>query len=179
MSPTEPRAGIPPNRPDWSDPPYEHKAQYYETDGMGIIHHSNYLRWFEEARVDMLDRLGIGYEVFERHDCASPVLSVSCQYQTMTRFAETVQITVSIRHYTGVKLTLAYTVRDKATGVVRCTGESRHCFLNRTTGRPVALPRVWAEAHTILQAAYNRQQAALAAELAESAGPAEPVRPTE
>ena len=32
--------------------PYEHKAQYYETDRMGIIHHSNYIRWFEEARVD-------------------------------------------------------------------------------------------------------------------------------
>ena len=27
---------------------YNHKAQYYETDQMGIIHHSNYLRWFEE-----------------------------------------------------------------------------------------------------------------------------------
>ena len=35
--------------------PYEHKVQYYETDGMGIVHHSNYIRWFEEARVDLLE----------------------------------------------------------------------------------------------------------------------------
>lgn len=138
--------------------PYEHKAQYYETDGMGIIHHSNYLRWFEEARVDMLEQLGIGYEVFEQHDCASPVLHVSCSYLTMTRFAETVQIAVSIRRYTGVKLTLAYAVRDKTTGVLRCTGESQHCFLNRTTGHPVALPRVWAEAHQVLLTAYHQQK---------------------
>ena len=34
---------------------YEHKAQYYETDQMGIIHHANYLHWFEEARIDMMD----------------------------------------------------------------------------------------------------------------------------
>ena len=34
--------------------PYDHKVQYYETDGMGIVHHSNYIRWFEEARVDLL-----------------------------------------------------------------------------------------------------------------------------
>ena len=42
--------------------PYEHKVQYYETDGMGIVHHSNYIRWFEEARVDLLEQLGYGYD---------------------------------------------------------------------------------------------------------------------
>ena len=35
-----------------------HKAQYYETDQMGIIHHSNYIRWFEEARVGFLEEIG-------------------------------------------------------------------------------------------------------------------------
>ena len=40
---------------------YEHKTQYYETDQMGIIHHSNYIRWFEEARVDFMDRCGFSY----------------------------------------------------------------------------------------------------------------------
>jgi len=150
--------------------PYEHKAQYYETDGMGIIHHSNYIRWFEEARVDMLEQLGIGYAVFEQHNCASPVLSVSCHYRTMVHFAETVQIQVSICRYTGVKLVLAYAIRDKATSVLRCTGESEHCFLNQKTGYPVALSRVWAEAHNILLDEYNRQKdAAKVAETIEDA----------
>ena len=44
---------------------YEHKTQYYETDQMGIIHHSNYIRWFEEARTDLLRQMGIGYEEME------------------------------------------------------------------------------------------------------------------
>ena len=52
--------------------PCEHKVQYYETDGMGIVHHSNYIRWFEEARVDLLEQLGFGYrdliDVIEGHD---------------------------------------------------------------------------------------------------------------
>ena len=34
--------------------PYCHKVQYYETDRMGVTHHSNYIRWMEEARVDLL-----------------------------------------------------------------------------------------------------------------------------
>ena len=37
--------------------PYEYKAQYYETDQMGIIHHSNYIRWLESARIDYLEQL--------------------------------------------------------------------------------------------------------------------------
>ena len=44
---------------------YDHKVQYYETDGMGIVHHSNYIRWFEEARVDLLEQLGFGYDRIE------------------------------------------------------------------------------------------------------------------
>ena len=52
--------------------PCEHKIQYCETDGMGIVHHSNYIRWFEEARVDLLEQLGFGYrdliDVIEGHD---------------------------------------------------------------------------------------------------------------
>ena len=38
--------------------PYTKTAKYYETDQMGIIHHSNYIRWMEEARVDMLSQIG-------------------------------------------------------------------------------------------------------------------------
>ena len=38
--------------------PYIHTVQYYETDCMGITHHSNYIRWMEEARVDFLTQVG-------------------------------------------------------------------------------------------------------------------------
>ena len=46
--------------------PYCHKAKYYETDTMKIVHHSNYIRWMEEARCDMLDQMGLGYEIMEQ-----------------------------------------------------------------------------------------------------------------
>ena len=47
--------------------PYLHKVQYYETDCMQIVHHSNYIRFFEEARVDFLEKLGVSY-LFIAHD---------------------------------------------------------------------------------------------------------------
>ena len=46
--------------------PYKHKVQYYETDQMAVVHHSNYIRWFEEARVELLERIGMSYDRLER-----------------------------------------------------------------------------------------------------------------
>lgn len=139
--------------------PYLHKAQYYETDQMGIIHHSNYIRWFEEARVDYLEQVGMGYGEMERHGISSPVLAVTCEYKTMTRFGETVRIAVWVAEYTGVKLRVAYRVEDAATGQLRCTGESRHCFLNRE-GRPVSLKRAAPQYHETFLAMLQAGQPA-------------------
>ena len=55
---------------------YEHKVQYYETDKMDWVHHSNYIRWFEEARTDLLEQMGMGYDRIEALGIGSPVLGV-------------------------------------------------------------------------------------------------------
>lgn len=118
--------------------PYEHKIQYYETDQMKIVHHSNYIRWFEEARCAVLDAVGCGYDTVEVRGIVSPVLGVTAEYKSMSRFGETVVIDVSVSMYNGFRFNIAYTVRDKENGEVRCIGETQHCFLN-TDGRIVNL----------------------------------------
>lgn len=122
--------------------PYEHKVQYYETDGMGIVHHSNYIRWFEEARVSLLEQIGFGYDRIEAEGFSSPVLEVKCKYKTMARFGDTVTIAARIADYNSVRLTLQYEVRDAQTGALRCKGESCHCFIGQD-GRPVMLKHSW------------------------------------
>ncbi|MDO4294854.1 MAG: thioesterase family protein [bacterium] len=123
---------------------YEHKTQYYETDQMGIIHHSNYIRWFEEARCDMMEQLGMGYKRMEECGIISPVLSMYCEYKSMTRFGDTVEVQCILKEYNGIKMTVEYSVTDKMTGELRCVGESRHCFLSRE-GRPVSLKKQYIE----------------------------------
>lgn len=123
---------------------YEHKTQYYETDQMGIIHHSNYIKWFEEARTDLMEQMGMGYDQMERQGIICPVLSVRCDYKSMTRFGETVQILASLREYNGIKMAIEYTVLDKETEQIRCVGETRHCFLT-ADGKPVSLKRQYLE----------------------------------
>lgn len=120
--------------------PYRHKVQYYETDTMKIVHHSNYVRWMEEARVDMLEQMGIVYDVMERSGILSPVLSVSCEYKSMTRFPETVIVSVRLARYTGVRFDLEYEIRDEKTDALRTVCKSSHCFIDES-GKPISLRR--------------------------------------
>ena len=115
--------------------PYIHEVKYYECDRMGITHHSNYIRFMEEARVDWMDQLGFGFDRMESDGVVSPVVSVECHYKRTTTFKDTIEIEVSVAETTPLKIIFAYTMRSK--GKIVCTATSTHCFLEN--GRPVSL----------------------------------------
>lgn len=134
--------------------PYEHKVQYYETDKMGVVHHSNYIRWFEEARVDFLDKLDMSYERMEAMGVFSPVVSVECRYLGMTRFGEVVRILPRIEKFNGIRLIVTYEVRDRESGELRCTEKSSHCYLDEN-GKPVSLKQACPAFYEIYKEAGN------------------------
>lgn len=111
--------------------PYLHHVQYYETDRMGITHHSNYIRWMEEARVAFLEELGWGYEKLEDMGIVSPVTQAACEFKKPTTFSDVVEITVEVREYRGVRLLLSYRMVNERTKELVAEGTSGHCFLNR------------------------------------------------
>ncbi len=127
---------------------YRHRVQYYETDGMGITHHSNYIRWMEEARADFLEKKGWPYERIEEDGIISPVISVDCRYKKPTTFADEVDIEVSVLEFNGVKLKIGYVMKLGEETV--CEGESMHCFLNKE-GKPVKLSKVLPDFHDMFQ----------------------------
>lgn len=126
--------------------PYEHKVQYYETDQMGIVHHSNYIRWFEEARIDIMRQAGIVYKDMETAGIMIPVLEVQAQYHTMTYFDDIVEIYVTMGKYNGIVMNISYEIKNKETGELHCSGTSKHCFLDKSA-RPVSLKRKIPEFH--------------------------------
>ncbi len=127
--------------------PYTHYANYYETDQMGIIHHSNYIRWMEEARLDVLNQAGISYREMEEAGIIIPVLSVSCEYKRMVCFGDTVSITVHTEKYNGVKLDVANEMADIATGELCTTAKSSHCFLDGKSHKVLSLKYASPELH--------------------------------
>ena len=132
--------------------PYLHKVQFYETDGMSIVHHGNHILWMEEARSDFLDQLGWGYEKAVEAGIDFAVYSVSCAYKSMTRYGETVAITVKVNKLQPTKLELGYRMVDSVTGQLRAEGTSVHFFYDRAKGRPVSLKKALPEVYTLLEA---------------------------
>ena len=93
--------------------PYQHHAKYYETDQMGIIHHSNYIRWFEEARIDFMNQIGLTYKTMEKEGIISPVLEINCKYLKMMYFDDIATIKLKISSYTGVRFTFEYEIYNQ------------------------------------------------------------------
>ena len=121
--------------------PYIKTAKYYETDQMGVIHHSNYIRWMEEARVDMLNQIGYPYRRFEEMGYISPVLHVDCEYKKSVKFDDEVKITIRLQEAGRVKFTLRYDIYNLSEGgVLSASGTTTHCFL-RKDGRPVLMDK--------------------------------------
>ena len=108
---------------------YRRKAHYHETDKMGIIHHSNYVKWMEEARIAFMESLGYGYDKVEELGIYSPVAGISVSYKNPVNFNDTVDIEVSITRYSGVIQEISYTFTDVTTGELAATATSKHCYL--------------------------------------------------
>lgn len=119
---------------------YERTINYYETDRMGVVHHSNYIRYLEEARCAWMDKMNIPFSLLEENGITIPVLNVNCNYKYHVTFHDTIIIKIYEKEYSGVRLTMGYEVTDKETGKIVLTGETKHCFTNKEL-RPINLKK--------------------------------------
>lgn len=125
---------------------FERKINYYETDKMGIVHHSNYIRFLEEARCFYLDQIGLPYESLEKHGIMIPVLNVSCTYKNPVTFNDTLLIKVIIKDLSVVKMSVSYEVLNKATKDIVIESKTKHCFTD-TNLKPINLKKYYPEAY--------------------------------
>ena len=108
---------------------YKHKVHYYETDRMGVTHHSNYIRIMEEARVAYLDAIGASYAQIEADGVISPVLGVAGAFRHTPTFDDVIEVSVYIKSMTTFKLKIGYTMHCRGEEVFE--GWSLHCFLDK------------------------------------------------
>ncbi len=117
---------------------FSHKVQYYETDKMQITHHSNYIRFMEEARSSFLENVGYSYKRMEEENIVSPVIDVHAKFVKSTTYGDVIDINVGVKDLTPAVVTIGYTMY--VDGEIVCVGESKHCFLKE--GRPTAIKKV-------------------------------------
>ena len=120
---------------------FEHflDVRYYETDQMGIVHHSNYIRYFECGRVAMLKDLGLPIENIEEAGVMLPVVSVECRYKVPARLGETLKIISMIDEVPRAKLVIRTEIFNPS-GQLVCEGQVVLGFINSLTRRTVRCP---------------------------------------
>lgn len=118
------------------------RVRFVETDAMGIVHHSNYLAYFEETRVAYLRAIGHPFTEWRDSGLESPVLESFVQYRQPLEFDEQIEVHLRLAAVTRATFQMAYliTVDDEA-GIAhpRSTGVTVHGCVT-TTGRPTRLP---------------------------------------
>ncbi|MCM1132859.1 MAG: acyl-CoA thioesterase [Ruminococcus flavefaciens] len=118
--------------------PYSRRVYYYETDKMAIMHHSNYIRIFEECRVDFLRQSGMPFEEIESRGILMPVLSAECHYKHPLRFDDPFAVYMTITRFNGVSLYVSYRIFNTDTDILCAEGNSSHCFTDENL-RPLRI----------------------------------------
>ena len=113
---------------------------------MGVVHHSNYIRYLEEARTEWLEVLNMPFDLLEKNKITIPVLGVNCTYKYHVTFGDTILIKTYAKEYTGVRMTIGYEVTDKKNGNIVLTGETKHCFTDRNL-KPINLKKYAPQFH--------------------------------
>ena len=135
--------------------PYVHKVQYYETDKMGITHHSNYVRWMEEARIAFLNEIGMQYEKMEAQGIVSPVTAIECKFRATTTFPDEITVQARVAEFKGIVLKFRYEMTNQR-GERVFEGRSEHCFL-RSDGRIMRLDKEQPEIYALLKSLAERE----------------------
>ena len=124
---------------------YIRKAHYHETDMMGMIHHSNYLRWMEEARIAFTDDNGISYTGMEAEGITSPIASLSIDYVSHARSGDILEVALCITRYSGAVLEISYEITDSDGHRPVVRASTRQGFIKND--RPVSLKKAMPDWH--------------------------------
>ena len=128
---------------------YTRPVYYYETDKMGVVHHSNYARWLEEARTFYFNDMDLAYIVTESYGIMCPVIDMNLKFKYPARYGDSFTVRVKLAKYTGVRFRMEYVVVNQ-NGDVLVEGESGHAFVN-SNHKPVPLPRVIPHRHELMK----------------------------
>ena len=135
----------------------EVEVRYKETDQMGVVHHSNYLVWFEIGRTNFIKQIVLNYAEMESGDVVSPVIDVQISYKKPARYGDTVTVETWLDYYDGIRTTYRYNVKDKDEQLL-VTGTTVHVVVNKKSFKPVLLRKYHPDWHETYTALMNEGQ---------------------
>jgi len=117
-------------------------VRYAETDAMGIVHHSTYLVWFEEARSAFMRTKGTSYVDFEANGVSLAVSEVEIRFIAPAKYDQLITVECRVNRVHSLKMNFSYTVFNAETGQTLATGVTRHICIN-AQGKATRIPPHW------------------------------------
>lgn len=118
-------------------------VRYAETDAMGIVHHSNYLIWFEAARSAFVRARGVSYATLENSSgVALAVSEATLRYLKSARYEQRITVRCRLEAIQSRKLTFSYTVFDAESGETLALGQTNHICVT-ADGQVTRVPASW------------------------------------
>ena len=141
------------------------KVRFYETDMMGIAHHSNHIRWFECGRCEYLAAAGIDLFALLDQGISYPIKSVSCEYISPINYADTIDInyadTIDIEtrlvKLSRAQMVFSYRIVHHDDHRLLATGTTQNVFAHKDSGKVARLDEA---DYKKLQAMYAEDKAA-------------------
>ncbi len=116
------------------------KVNFYETDAQGVVHHSNYPRYFEEARGYYLEKIGYPYpKLRDKLNVDVVLLSLFVEYLKPVKFGDTISIKFSLVESDNYFFKFRYEIFTK--NDLSCIGETKHCCINRDSRKVIKIPK--------------------------------------
>jgi acyl-CoA thioester hydrolase len=115
------------------------RVQYYETDQMGVVHHSNYVRYFEIGRTELMRHIELSYKEVEDAGTVMPITDIKVRYFFPAHYDELISIKSSIKEMPKARMVFHYEIYNEQ-GKLLADGSATLAFVNKTTGRPQRTP---------------------------------------
>lgn len=114
------------------------EVRYAETDQMGVVHHANYLVWFELARTALCRDSGFHYAEVEKSGFLLMVIGAQLSYRRGVHYGEAVRVAAWVAHLGSRGMRFAYEVQRG--DEVCATGATEHVWVDRASGKPCRTP---------------------------------------
>ena len=105
-----------------------HRVKFYDTDVMGVVHHANYIRWFETGRVEFLRVLGIDLNEMMNDGILFPLVEVGAKFHAPARFDDELEILTTAEALTRAKMQFRYEIRRLGEEKILAEGNSTNVF---------------------------------------------------
>ncbi len=129
---------------------FKRRINYYETDKMQVVHHSNYIRFLEESRIDFLHQIDLDYHLMEQQGVIIPVLSVECDFKVPVKFGDVICIVPKLENFSGVKFEMSYHIYSEDFSVLHNVARTSHCFVDEEF-KPVRMKKEFPKIYETLK----------------------------